>query len=63
MRFDFGGYTEYIPFFIVVPFLIYCSIAISMEILIRKEFRKSFNNEEEVSGISEKYDTTELLRA
>jgi len=34
--FDFGEYTNYIPYFIVVPFLTYCTIAISVNILIRK---------------------------
>lgn len=34
--FDFGEYTSYIPYFIVVPFLTYCTIAISVNILIRK---------------------------
>ena len=41
-NFDFGEYTSYIPYFIVVPFLIYCAIAISVNILIRKARTKKY---------------------
>jgi c-di-AMP phosphodiesterase-like protein len=43
-NFDFGEYTSYIPYFIVVPFLIYCTIAVSVNILIRKERAENYFN-------------------
>jgi len=39
-NFNFGGYADYIPYFIAIPFFIYCGIAIGMEILIRRDIRK-----------------------
>lgn len=46
--FDFGEYTSYIPYFIVVPFLTYCTIAISVNILIRKaRAEKELNKKKE----------------
>lgn len=36
-NYDFGGNKDYIPYFIIIPFVIYCGIALLTEILIRKE--------------------------
>ncbi|MDR2950165.1 MAG: hypothetical protein LBV71_13285 [Prevotella sp.] len=48
-NFDFGEYAAYVPYFIAVPFLIYCAIAIFAEIRIRKELRES--------SVEKKYNT------
>lgn len=46
-NFDFGEYANYIPYFIAVPFLIYCSIAVTTRILLRKARTESYKDAKE----------------
>ncbi|WP_051697571.1 hypothetical protein [Prevotella sp. 10(H)] len=42
LKFNFGQYNDYAAYFIIVPFLIYCAIAISITILARKSRSKKY---------------------
>lgn len=39
-NFDFGRYEVYTPYFIVIPFLIYCSVAVISEIMMWKSIKQ-----------------------
>lgn len=41
---DFGAYT---PYFIIIPFLVYCLVTIAIEVLVRQNPKKELNKEKE----------------
>lgn len=46
-NFDFGKYEVYMPYFIVIPFLIYCFIVIFSKIMMNKTFEKRIKDDNE----------------
>lgn len=47
-NFSFGEYT---PYFIVIPFIAYCSVAIGVRILIRQNAKEEFTEEDKEEKI------------
>lgn len=45
---DFGGYADYVPFFIIVPFLGYCILAIIVEVMIQRYWKKRNSVRDEI---------------
>lgn len=45
-NFSFNGNVEYIPYFIIIPFVVYCVIMITTEILIYKEREAFFDTKQ-----------------
>lgn len=45
-NFSFNGKVEYIPYFIIIPFVVYCIIMITTEILIYKEREDFFDTKQ-----------------
>ncbi|NDV97258.1 hypothetical protein D0T84_20470 [Dysgonomonas sp. 521] len=35
-KFSFGEYVEYVPYFITIPFILYCAVMIVTEVMVRK---------------------------
>ena len=45
-NFRFNGNVEYIPYFIIIPFVVYCITMITTEILIYKEREAFFDTKQ-----------------
>lgn len=45
-NFSFNGNVEYIPYFIIIPFVVYCITMITTEILIYKEREAFFDTKQ-----------------
>lgn len=44
-KFSFGEYAEYVPYFIAIPFILYCTVMIVTEVMIRKSNDATFLKE------------------
>lgn len=51
-NFDFGIYEAYIPYFIIIPFLIYCLIAVISELMMQKSTKRRILKRKKQTEIS-----------